>query len=165
MTEVECCWKGRQTDAAGITSSCTPKAARCKSFSSRLPRGKMERAFTPRLVTDLPHSRLAAELSRQGQSNWQRPASLQNPNPSPQCLPDETSCSLGKIDWDSCGVQVPAKRQKRSMIHFLASGMRVQSVSWSVRDTCIQSVKTGLAGICTIRHSVCIIYHFHPSAQ
>lgn len=47
---------------------------RCKSFSSRLPRGKMERAFTPRSVTDrpAPHARPAAELS-----NWQRPASLQ----------------------------------------------------------------------------------------
>lgn len=44
-----------EADACGITSSCAPKAARCKSFSSRLPRGKMERAFTPRLVTDPPH--------------------------------------------------------------------------------------------------------------
>lgn len=69
----------------------------------------MERAFTPRLVTGPPHSRLAAELS-----NWQqRPASPQ--------LPDETSCRLGKIVWDYCGVQVPAQRQA-VMIHLLIAG-------------------------------------------
>lgn len=59
----------------------------------------MERAFTPRLVTDPPRSRLAAQLSKLAEAG--RPATM----------PARAAAS-GNIGQDYCGVQVPAKRQK-----------------------------------------------------
>lgn len=120
---------GGEKTIMGITSSCASEAAHSlycvRADSSRLPRGKMERALTPRLVTDLPRSRLAAQLST---ANWQRPA---GPQP---CLhelqPQGTSARITV----GCRCQ---RNAETPVIHFLIVDSFGRSVThWQLQQAC-----------------------------